>query len=345
VLLEGITEVGDAERVAERINEGLREPFFVAGRIMFVTASIGIALDGPAETQPGDLLREADIAMVRAKTRERSQFEVFSPEKDIHALKRLESEEELRRAIEQGQLRLHYQPLISLMTGEIIGVEALARWEHPERGLVLPLKFIPLAEETGLILPLGSWVLEEACRQGREWQESHPGNPPLIVSVNLSAKQLQRNGLGREVARVLEKTGMDPRGLMLEITESEMMEDPETAVEVFRDLAALGVQVAIDDFGKGHSSLSYLKTLPIDILKIDRSFVGELETDPRDEEIVSAMVDLAHALRLRVIAEGVETPGQLDRLEGLAADFAQGYHFSRPLPAEFITQLLSTKVR
>jgi len=343
VLLEDVEEVGEATRVAERIIEALQAPFHVAGRILFVTTSIGVALDNSGETRPGDLLREADVAMYRAKTRRRSHYEVFSLEKDIHAFNRLELESDLRLAIEREEFLLHYQPVVSLETGKMIGVEALARWRHPERGLVPPLNFIPLAEETGLILPLGRWVLGEACRQAKTWQDGQSDAPPLTVSVNLSAKQLQQPGLSREVARILGTTGMDPRRLTLEITESVVMEDSETAIEAFRDLRALGVRIAIDDFGKGHSSLSSLKMLPVDVLKIDRAFVSELEKDSRDEEIMSAMIDLAHALRLTVVAEGVETAEQLDRLGILMCDLAQGFHLARPLPGEAIPDFLDSR--
>jgi len=340
VLLEDVREVGEATQVAERIIEALQAPFHVAGRILFVTTSIGVALDDSGETRPGDLLREADVAMYRAKNRRRSHYEVFSLEKDIHAFNLLELESDLRLAIEREEFLLHYQPVVSLETGKMIGVEALARWRHPERGLVPPLEFIPLAEETGLILPLGRWVIGEACRQAKLWQDGHPDAPPLSTSVNLSAKQLQQPGLSREVARILGTTGMDPRRLMMEITESVVMEDSETAIEAFRELRALGVQIAIDDFGTGHSSLAYLKMLPVDVLKIDRSFVRELEKGSRDEEIISAMIDLAHALRLTVVAEGVETADQLDRLETLTCDLAQGFHLARPLPGEAIPDFL-----
>jgi diguanylate cyclase (GGDEF)-like protein/PAS domain S-box-containing protein len=354
ILVEDIAGVEDATRVAGRVVQELQAPFSVGTQQVFVTTSIGIALNRSPEEKPGDLLRNADLAMYRAKAKGRNDFEVFEQSMNARALERLELENDLRRTLENPdrELRVYYQPEVLPGSGEIAGFEALVRWEHPERGLILPSKFIPLAEETGLIVPLGRWVLKEACRQVKEWQNLHhgvrfdlrPGVQPLLVSVNLSVRQLRHPGLVREVAGILRETGLDSGTLVLEITESVAMEDVSSTVSVMRKLKSLGVKLAIDDFGTGYTSLSHLKRFPVDFLKIDRSFTEELGEDAQGRVTLGAIVHIAHAMGLKVLAEGVEDAGQLARLKELGCDLAQGQHFSEPLTAMAASELLA-KVR
>ena len=345
VLLEDVVDAEEAARAAERIADALqREPFRIGDRELFVTTSVGIALGGRGEGErPGDLLRNADLAMYRAKDAGKDGHAVFEPGMNERALERLGMEADLRRALERGEFRVFYQPEVDLARGaEVVGFEALVRWEHPERGLVSPAEFIPLAEETGLIVPMGRWVLEEACRQAKEWRDSYPADPPLKMSVNLSARQFERPDLAEGVAQALRQSGLDPRGLVLEVTESMVVEDVDAAISTLEELKALGVKIAVDDFGTGYSSLSYLKRFPVDYLKIDRSFVSGLGRDPKDDGLVSASIELAHALGLEAIAEGVETEGQLQRLRSLGCELAQGYYFWKPMPGEAASSFLST---
>ena len=341
ILLEDISSVEEAQRAAKRIAESLRTPFCLEHREVVVTASIGIAsnISFPGHTE--DLMRNADVAMYRAKNKGKAHHEVFDPSMYERALERLEIEHDLRRAIEHGELSIRYQPKVELATGEIYGMEALARWEHPENGPIPPQKFIPIAEETGLIIPLGRWILREACRQAREWHELFPEIPPLNVSVNLSAKQVEYPGLVEEVAGALRESGLKPSALELEITESVFMEDTTSATALLRQLQGLGIQLSIDDFGTGYSSLSYLKRFPFDYLKIDRSITDGLERDPRNAAVAEAAITLAHALGEKVVAEGVETEEQLDRLRRMGSDFAQGYYFWKPLSAEAASEVFS----
>ena len=343
VLLEDAESAEEATRVAARVARALRASFFVAGQEVFVTTSIGISLNRSTEEQPGDLLKNADLAMYRAKAKGKDGFEVFEPDMNARVLERLELENDLRRALESpgGELEVYYQPEVSAASGEIVGFEALVRWEHPERGLILPSQFVSLAEETGSIASLGRWVLREACRQAREWQAHHPGGPPLLMSVNLSVRQLRRPGLIGAVAEVLQETGLDPGTLVLEITESVAMEDASSMVGTMRELKALGIGLAIDDFGTGHTSLSYLKRFPVDYLKIDRTFTEELGESTEGNVIIEAIIRIAHALGLKVLTEGVEDAGQLARLRELGCDLAQGHHFSEPLPARAASELLT----
>ena len=342
VLLEDITVTSDADRAAERIVEGLRKPFVIEGREISISPSIGIVSATSSHDRPKDLLRKADIAMYVAKGKGKARYEVFDSTMNVRALERLELENDLRRAIERGELRVHYQPKVLVGTGKIVGTEALVRWEHPERGLLPPVAFIPIAEETDLIVPLGRWVLTEACRQTREWQELYPSDSPWVVCVNLSGRQLRHPELVKDVGRALQETGLEPENLDLEITESVLIEDQLSNLTTLRELKRLGVKLIIDDFGTDYSSLSYLKRLPADFLKIDRSFIGGLGEDPKDEGIVSAVIDLARVLGLEEIAEGVETTEQAAYLRELGCRFAQGYLFSKPLPAEEIGALLAT---
>jgi diguanylate cyclase (GGDEF)-like protein/PAS domain S-box-containing protein len=345
VLLEDVDGVEGATRVAGRMAQVLQAPFYVRAQEVFATTSIGIALNRSTEEEPGDLLRNADLAMYRAKDKGKDDFEVFEPGMNARALERLELENDLRRAIERGEFAVYYQPVVLPEDGRILGFEALVRWAHPERDLILPSKFVPLAEETGLIVPLGRWVLGEACRQAREWQRLRPydrsGNPSLLMNVNLSVRQLRYPGLVEEVAEVLRETGLDPGVLVLEITESVAMEDVPSTVGVMRELKSLGIRLAIDDFGTGYTSLSYLKRFPVDYLKIDRSFTGELEKGAGDRVTLTAIIDIAHALSLKVLAEGVEDARQLARLRELGCDLAQGNYFSEPLPPEAASELLA----
>ncbi len=340
ILLDSVRDAEDALRVAERIENELRAPFGLDGRDTFVAASLGIALGRAGATEPGDLLRDAEVALYRAKADTTSRHAVYEPSMSAAAAERLDLETDLRRAIERDELRLEYQPLVDLATDRVVGIEALVRWQHPARGLVPPLAFIPLAEETGLIVPIGRWVLETACRQARSWQLEVPGREALQVSVNLSAKQFAQPDLAELVAGILADTGLEPTSLELEITESVLMDESEAGIRALRALRELGVRLVLDDFGTGYSSLSYLKHLPLDTIKIDRSFVVELTGDDANLPIVHAVISLAHGLGIEVVAEGIETAEQLGWLRQLACDRGQGFYFARPLPAERVTELL-----
>jgi diguanylate cyclase (GGDEF)-like protein len=339
ILLEDVRDAAAAAMCAEGILAALRAPLTVGGRELFPTASIGIALSAAEHTSAEALLRNADTAMVRAKQRGKDGYAVFSAGMAGHAAERLTLETDLRRALERGEFRLHYQPILSLCDGQVAEVEALVRWEHPERGLLLPGSFISVAEETGLIVALGQWVVEEACRQAATWQAALGDKAPLM-GVNLSARQFQRPELLADIRRALGSARLDPRRLKLEITESVVMADAETTVETLHALKALGIGLAIDDFGTGYSSLAYLKKFPVDTLKVDRSFVDGLGEDPQDTAIVQSVVALARALGLSVTAEGVETEVQYQRLRELGCERAQGYLFAHPCPAAEISALL-----
>ena len=342
VLLEEIDGLGDAVRVAERIAESLQSPFALDQHEVFFTTSIGVALSSSPHKSPADLLRQADLAMYRAKHKGKARYEVFEPSMGTDALKRLWLENELRRALERGEFKVYYQPILSLDGDRIVGAEALVRWEHPQRGLLLPESFLSVAEDTGLIVQIGEGVLREACHQMRAWQQGYPALPPLTVSVNLSPRQLFRPEL---VAEILAETGLDAGSLQLEITEGVMTSNGvHSADNTLRSLKDLNIQLAVDDFGMGHSSLSYLKRFPVDFLKIDRSFIAGLgqgaDGVSKDAEIVAAMIDLTHALGLEAVAEGVETAGQLAQLRNMKCDLAQGNYFSEPLPSEELSVLL-----
>jgi diguanylate cyclase (GGDEF)-like protein len=339
ILLEGISGTRDAVAVAERISSALEKPFHLQDKEMSVGTSIGIALSSTGRDGASDLLRNADVAMYAAKNRGKNRYEIFQPSMHVAALERLELKEDLQRAIERRELVLHYQPIVELATQQITGVEALVRWNHPRRGLVSPCDFIPLAEETGLIHPLGRWVLEESCRQVRLWQARYPRREPLFLSVNLSAKQIQRDGLTEDVAGALHRSGIIPRTLILEITES-MLLDRDVAMRRLAELRALGARVAVDDFGTGYSSLSYLNRFPIDILKVDQSFVREIGNAPEEEILAHAIIDLTRTLGLEAVAEGIEQRIQGERLQELGCKFGQGFLFSAPLDARGIEDLL-----
>ncbi|HEY8180859.1 MAG TPA: EAL domain-containing protein, partial [Thermoanaerobaculia bacterium] len=316
--------------LAEALLRAFNSPFKVGPHEVFTTASIGIAF-GEKEESPVNLIRHADIAMYQAKSRGKARYEIFDPTMDLAAIRRLQLETELRRALEKGELRVYYQPEVEIESGNLVGMEALVRWEHPERGLVSPSEFIPIAEETGLILPITRWVLYEACRQAKAWQEEFRPDLALMVSVNLSGRHFQQATLIDEVSEVLKRTGIKPSNVMLEITESVAMEGAETTIEILTKLKSLGVSLAIDDFGTGFSSLAYLKRFPVDLLKIDKSFVDGVALEGPDNAIVEAIIALGHALGLKVIAEGVETTEQVEQLRMLGSELGQGFYYSEPL--------------
>ena len=341
VLVSDVHDEQHALRVADRLSSSLRAPIVLDGQQRFITASVGLSLAG--ETAGGDssqaLLRDADAAMYRAKELGKARCEVFDDSMRARAVERLELESALRGAEERGELVLHYQPQVTLPEGTITGVEALLRWQHPEHGLIAPLRFIPIAEQTGLILPIGEWVIREACRQAAEW-----GDPDLVMSVNVSPRQLGSSEFVDVVRRTLEETELSPDNLCLEITESAVLADADAAMVMLRDLKALGVRLAIDDFGVGHASLRHLRQLlPVDTLKIDKSFVDGIMSDEEDSAIVEAVVRLAHSLGLEAVAEGVEDADQAERLTGMLCQAAQGYHFARPQPADEVARLLAAR--
>jgi diguanylate cyclase (GGDEF)-like protein/PAS domain S-box-containing protein len=339
VLVEDVDDSAEAVRVAERITEELRWPFRLKRRELYVAVSIGISLGDARTHDPEDLLRDADTAMYRAKEAG-SDYSLFDPAMHERAVLRLALENDLKRAIERGEFVVHYQPIVGLDDRSVWGVEALVRWEHPERGLLNPDEFVPVAEESGLVVPMGTAVLEEACRRAKGWQEAYPKMPPLIVYVNLSARQLARPDLAEAVEGALRRTGFDGNCLGLDVTETVYVTALEGNTAALDRLRALGVRVSIDDFGTGYSSLSYLKRLPADALKIDKSFVRGLGEDVEDTTIVRMVVELAHTLGMEVIAEGVETEEQAALLAEMGCDKAQGYHFSRPLPPEDVPGFL-----
>ena len=329
ILLDDIKQVGDAMRVADRIQKTLALPFNLDGHEVFTSASIGIAVGARDYESPEAVLRDADTALYRAKALGKARYEVFDVEMRDRAVARLRLDTDLRRAIERHEFHLYYQPIVSLQRNRIEGFEALLRWPHWDRGLVYPADFIPVAEETGLILPMGWWALREACRQLSIWQKTLPQGTPLTMAVNLSSKQFVQLDLALQLEQILVETGVAASSLKLEITESAIIDNTNSMIGLLLQLKSLGLQIAIDDFGTGYSSLSYLHRLPIDSLKIDRSFVSCMTQD--SAEIVRAIVGLAHNLGLDVIAEGVETVEQLEQLKALGCEFGQGYLFSRPV--------------
>ncbi len=338
LLLCNLRAPEDVTSIAERILRRLSTPFYIHGEELFVTASLGIALapyDGESEQT---LLSNADTAMYQAKARGRNNYQVYLEEVKADALTQLNLETDLRKAIVNEELFLCYQPQVDLYTGQWIGMEALVRWQHPKLGLISPGKFIPIAEETGLIETIGYWVLKSACIQYRQWQQL--GLPPLRLAVNLSPQQFRRSSLVRSVAEVLRVTDFDPRYLELEVTESAAMQDVSAAIEILKKLSHIGIQIAMDDFGTGYSSLSVLKHFPLDTIKIDQSFVRDLVESPSDAAIASTIIALAKGLNFKVIAEGIETSEQMAVLSEMGCDYAQGYWFSRPLTVEHIDWLI-----
>jgi diguanylate cyclase (GGDEF)-like protein/PAS domain S-box-containing protein len=338
LLLPAIGHPADVARVAEKILEALKQPFKVEGRELYCTASMGISLFPEDGADAETLVKNADTAMYRAKEQGRDNYQLYTPAMNATAVERLQLESELRRALARNELEIHYQPVLDLATGRVYGVEALLRWRHPEKGVLGPSDFISLAEVTGLAVPMSSWILRTACVQAKAWHATHP---KLIVAVNLSARQFQQPDLVLTVKAALEETGLPARCLDLEITETNAMQNAEATIATLRELKGLGVRVSIDDFGIGYSSLSYLKRLPIDTLKIDQSFVRDITTDPDDAAIATAVIALAHTLKLRVVAEGVETEEQLAFLTARSCDRMQGYLFSHPLPPDECTGFLA----
>jgi diguanylate cyclase (GGDEF)-like protein/PAS domain S-box-containing protein len=339
ILLEDVTGEHDAIDMAQRIASVFTRPFILDGNEHFVTTSIGIAMARGGELAE-DLIRDADAAMNRAKERGRARYELFDEGMRGRAISRLRVENDLRRALERDELVLDYQPVVALRDRSLVSVEALIRWQHPERGLISPADFIPVAEENGLIEPIGRWVLDRACRQGARWYRDRPDCAPISVAVNLSAIQIGSRGLADSVAGALQGAGLDPACLTLEITESVMLADADGLSETLEELKSIGVRLVLDDFGTGYSSLAYLTRLPLDALKVDRSFIDGLGREPEDTAITEAIVAMSHALSLQVVGEGAETAEQVTELERIGCDLVQGFYFSRPVPAAEITRML-----
>ena len=333
ILLSEMLVEADAVQIAERIQESLEIPFDLTGNEVYISASIGIALSAAGHTRAEDMLRDADIAMYRAKAKGRARYQVFDQEMHEQATSHLQLETEMRQALERGEFALYYQPIVNLETNRLAGFEALVRWIHPKRGLISPLEFITAAEENNLILPLGRWILQESCRQLREWQKKNPAAENLKVSVNLSSKQFLQSDLAEQVVLSLVAADLAPRCLKLEITESYLMENSEKVTEIMERLRGIGVEISLDDFGTGYSSLSYLHRLPVDYLKIDRSFVSRMADSRENSEIVYTIIKLAQNLKMKVIAEGIETLEQLEHLKNLNCEYGQGFYFSKPVEA------------
>lgn len=338
ILIPEIYSGEDAGRIAQRILDNLKQPFNIAGHQLYISSSIGIAIYPDDGEDAQTLLRNADVALYRAKEQGRNNYQFYAAAMSYQASELLVLENQLHKALERGEFVVYYQPQIDTSTGKICQMEALLRWQHPELGLISPAKFIPIAEETGLILPIGEWVLRTACTQNKAWQDA--GLPPITVAVNLSARQFQQPNLAVIVARVLQETGLDPSYLELEITESVAMQNVDFSREILSDLHQMGVFIAMDDFGTGYSSLSYLKKFPLDKLKIDKSFVLELTEDSNDAAIIAAIAAMAKVLNLKMVAEGVETEAQKNFLESLECEYMQGYLFSPPISNEDATELL-----
>lgn len=331
ILLENVKDTRRVNRIAERILSDLQKPTKISGKKIYVGASIGVVFSSENYDNPEDLLRDADLAMYRAKVKGKGRYELFDSKLHSGAVSRLQTEIDLRRAIERSEFVLHYQPIVSLRSEDIVGFEALIRWNHPTRGSVPPDEFISIAEETGLILPIGKWVIEESCRQMRQWQEQFAAARPMVINVNLSARQLEQKDLVEQIAKVLEETGLNPNCLKLEITESVIMSNAEEAVETVCALRRMGVRVSIDDFGTGYSSLSYLHRFPINTLKVDRSFISRIGNADEHSEIIRTIITLAFNLGIDVVAEGVENVEQLDFLREMKCSYGQGFYYSRPV--------------
>jgi diguanylate cyclase (GGDEF)-like protein/PAS domain S-box-containing protein len=342
ILLEDVRDEAEAAEVAQRVALALRAPFHLDGKDVLVTTSVGIALSVAGSHGADELLRNADVAMYTAKERGKGRHVTFEPDMHAAILRRLELEADLRRALEREEFLVNYQPLMDLRSGRLTGVEALVRWRHPQRGLISPAEFVPIAEETGLIVPLGRWVLQQACQDVRGWQLRLPDLAPQMVNVNLSARQLQEPGLVQDVAAALRESGLPPQSLALEITESVLMQDAAAAVGWLHELKKLGVQLAIDDFGTGYSSLSYLRQFPVDTLKIDKSFVDGVDREAERATLASAIIDLGRTLGLKTVAEGIEESAQVAELTSLGCDVGQGYHFARPLGRDALEAWLTS---
>lgn len=341
ILLEDLSNIYPVEQMVEAIQSTLHKPLLLQGQEVIVTVSIGIALSRPSVDYPTELMRAADVAMYQAKAQGKARSVLFEPYMDAHAKARLQLEFELRRALEQDEICVYYQPIVAMSTKTIIGVEALVRWRHPQRGIVTPGAFITVAEETGLIIPIGRRVLELACRQVSEWQQAYPERPPLRLNINLSVRQFQYPTLVADIQQVIAATGLAAEQLEFEITESLLLEDNAQTRQTLNALKQLGVQLALDDFGIGYSSLSYLHRLPIDMVKIDRSFINRLGANTEATAIVNAVMTFAQILQLQVTAEGIETGEQYQLVRNLGCQFGQGYYFMEPLPQQVMRQLLA----
>jgi PAS domain S-box-containing protein len=334
VLLDDLRSPTDSIRVASRIQQSFAEPFFIGGQEVFTTASIGIAASSQAYASAGDVLRDADIAMYRAKAQGKARCEVFDQAMHDQAVGRLKLETDLRRALEREEFRVYYQPIVSLASGNIAGFEALVRWDRPGVGIVAPAEFIGVSEDMGLIVYIGNWVLRKACEQVHRWHLANPGKRLLTMSVNVSGRQFKQPDIVEQVEKILRETQVDPIAIELEITESVAMDNAERTIRIIKGLKNLGVRLSIDDFGTGYSSLSYLRRFPMDTLKIDRSFVQNLPSNPENLEIVRTIMSLARNLRMDVVAEGAETADEIAQLKALECDFGQGYFFSKPVDSQ-----------
>ena len=344
IVLTDIKNKKDATEFAKMVRQKISLPFTISGRQIFTSVSVGIAFANGLYKKAEELLRDADIAMYHAKESRRS-YEIFDPSMHTRAVTLLQLETDLRHALDRDELLVYYQPIIDLATMLPMGFEALMRWRHPQRGIVPPNEFIPVAEETGLIIPMTLWILRTACRQAVEWSKYAPSNKPLVMSINLSGKHFSQPDLVKQVKGIIEETGINPRAVKLELTESAVMDNAENAITMLKELRSLGVQLSIDDFGTGYSSLSYLHRFPIDMLKVDRSFVSTMEGGSENGEIVRTVIALAKTLRLNVIAEGIESIHQLHQLRILGCEYGQGYLFSRPVPPDEAEVLLEDKSR
>jgi diguanylate cyclase (GGDEF)-like protein/PAS domain S-box-containing protein len=343
VLVESIHSSDEATMIAERINAVFRQPFVIENKEVFMGTSIGIAQSGDHAVTADDLLRNADLAMYKAKNGGKGQYVVFEPQMHEALMERLELEDDLRLAIDDRQFTIHYQPIVDLGSRQMLGMEARVRWNHPRYGMLPPMKFIPLAEETNLIVPLGEWILDEACRQVKRWSDQFAGSFDISVTVNISIRQFQQNELVHIVGRALENSGLKPSSLILEITESFMMQETESTIAKLHQLKKLGIRLAIDDFGTGYSSLSYLQRFPIDILKIDKSFVDKIGNGDEGRAVARAIIMMGDSLHLKTIAEGIERPEQIAALQNLGCEAGQGFHFARPLAPEAMENFLSQK--
>jgi predicted signal transduction protein with EAL and GGDEF domain len=340
ILLDDIREKDNVTQISDWIHSTLSQPFTLSDHQVYISASIGIVLGEPGYQRPEEVLRDADIAMYHAKAKGKARYEVFEASMRTRVLDRLELANDLRHAVENEELRLNYQVIFSLITGKVTGLEALVRWQHPERGLLYPGDFIPLAEETGLIIGIDRWVLREACQQLRNWQQETPLFSPLTISVNLSGRDLSQPDLSEYVESTLKETGLEPNNLSLEITETFIVENKEITINVCNKLRELGIHIQIDDFGSGYSSLSYLSQFPINALKIDQSFIRNMGNGGNDTNIIQAIVMLSRRMGVNVIAEGVETVTQLNTLKELGCEYGQGYYVSKPLMSDDTKALL-----
>ncbi|MGK7956974.1 MAG: putative bifunctional diguanylate cyclase/phosphodiesterase, partial [Crocosphaera sp.] len=340
ILIKNVNDLQQVTYITDRILQKMNEPLILDNQQLVITMSIGVVMSQENYNNADDLLRDADLTMYHAKQKGKARYAIFKPIMHTQALQRLEVETSLRQALEKQEFHLYYQPIISFTTSELIGFEALLRWQHPTQGWICPSTFIPIAEETGLIVPLGEWILQEACRQLSVWQSHFPFPQPLKISVNISSHQLNQPDFIEQVQRVLEDSEIKASQLNLEITETVIMNNIERASFKLQHLQKLGVKISIDDFGTGYSSLNYLQQLPIDILKIDRSFVSRIELNPTEFQIIEAIIKLGNTLGMQTLAEGLETLPQCHLIQSLGVDYAQGYLFSKPLNKHLVEQTL-----